>query len=347
MATLFATGIADLLAVTLRDLGRMRFQQIAQDLQDYEVFTKWFRRDKVAFDEGIGIQRTLMAKFESSQAAFVGLEQEDSVNIPDVLTTMTVDWRHAMTAWALEYRETLMNRGRAVVEKIIKPRRANALLALVSKLESGGWGSPASTSAKEPNGIRYWVVYNATDGFTGAAPTGHTLVGNVNLTTYPNFKNYSATYTTANRTDLIKKMRTAHRKIRFKSPISIQDYRRGRGDRYRIYTTETILSSLEDEGMAQNENLGRDLAQLDNTIVFRNHPVIWVPELDSLSGGPIYMIDHSTFYPVCLRGDFLRESRANQSATQHNVYRFFVDLTFNFVDVDRRRSAILATTTVA
>ena len=137
------------------------------------------------------------------------------------------------------------------------------------------------------------MVKNASTGFNGGAPSGHTTVAGVNLTETPNYKNYTAQYTNVNRTDLIKKMRTAHRKIRFKSPISINDYRNGRGDRYRIYTTESVLSSLEDEGFAQNENLGRDIAQLDNTIVFRNHPVIWVPKLDSDTQAPVYMIDHS------------------------------------------------------
>lgn len=342
MATLFATGIADLVASTLRDLGRLRFQQVAQEAQDYEVFSKWFRKDKVAFDSGIGIQRTLMTKL-SNAARHVGLLEEDSVNIPDILDTLQVDWRHAVTSWAFIYQETLMNRGRAMVLNVIEPRRADALISMVAELETRAWTSPSSTTSKNPNGLPYWVVKNATTGFNGGAPTGHTTVGGVSLTDSPNFKNYTAQYTNVNRTDLIKKMRTAHRQIRFKSPISIRDYRMGRGDRYRIYTTESVLSSLEDEGFAQNENLGRDLAQLDNTMVFRNHPIIWVPELDDDTSNPVYMIDHSSFMPVCLRGDYLRESRADRSPTQHNVFQFFVDLTYNYICVDRRRQAVLYT----
>ena len=342
MATLTATGIADLAAVTLRDLGRLRFQQIAQSIQDYEVFSKWFRKDKVAFDSGIGIQRTLMTKL-SNGARHVGLLEEDRVNIPDVLDTMTVDWRHVTTSWAFEYREVLMNRGKAMILNIIQPRRADAMISLVAELEEKAWSSPASTTTKLPNGLPYWVVPNATTGFNGGAPSGHTLVGNVSLTDSPNFKNYTARYTLVNRTDLIKKLRTAHRKIRFKSPISLRDYRLERGDRYRIYTTEAVLSSMEDEGTAQNENLGRDIAQLDNTIVFRNHPVIWVPELDDETNGPIYMIDHSSFMPVVLKGDYLRESRTDNAPNQHNVFQFFVDMTYNYLCVDRRRQALLTT----
>ena len=339
MATLTATGIADLVVTTLRDLGRLKFQQIAQSLQDYEVFSKWFRKDKVVFDSGIGIQRTLMTK-TSGAARFVGLLEEDSVNIPDVLTQLQVDWRHLTTSWAFIYQETLMNRGRAMVLNVIEPRRADALLSMVAEIEDKSWACPAYGTTKEPYGVPYWIVTNATEGFNGGAPSGYTTVGGVNPSTYTTWKNWTAQYVTVNRTDLLKKMRTAHRKCNFKSPININDYRGGNGNRYRIYAGETVVSSLEDIATDQNENLGRDIAQLDNTVVFRNHPIIWIPKLDADTTYPLYMIDHQSFMPVCLRGDYLRESQALRGPNQHNAFQFFVDLSFNFLCIDRRRNAV-------
>jgi hypothetical protein len=238
------------------------------------------------------------------------------------------------------YQEVLMNRGRAMVLNIIEPRRADALLSLVEEIEDKCWESPASASGKEPMGIPYYVVKNATTGFNGGLPSGHTTVAGVNITDVPNYKNYTGQYVNASRTDLIAAMRTAHRKCRFKSPINIDDYRKGNGDRYRIYVNESTIQDLENEGSAQNDNLGRDLAQLDNTLVFRNHPIIWVPKLDSDTTNPVYMLDMSSFYPVVLRGDYLRESPAAAAPHQHNAYQFFVDLTFNLLCVDRRRQAV-------
>jgi hypothetical protein len=49
---LSAQDIQDLVKSTLDDLMPMRFQQIADDLEYYEVFSKWFRKDKVDFDSG-------------------------------------------------------------------------------------------------------------------------------------------------------------------------------------------------------------------------------------------------------------------------------------------------------
>lgn len=343
MAVLTALDIADLVATTLRDLGPLRFQQIAQNLQYYEVFSKWFKKDKVVFDSGIGIQRTLMNALDSTSSKHVGLMDTDQVNIPDVLDQLQIPWRHAQTSWALIYQtDILMNRGKSLILNVIKPRRAAALLGLVEELEERAWGAaPASTDKLLPYSIQYWLVENATTGFNGGAPSGHTTVGGVSLTDSPTFKNYTADYNANTKGDLIKKLRTAHRKIRFKSPVTIQDYRGGVGDRYRLYVNENTISGFEDIGESQNENLGRDLASMDGTITFRRHPIIWVPKLDARTDDPVYMVDHSTFYPVCLRGDYLRESDATKAPNQHNVYQVFIDLTYNYLCVDRRRNAVI------
>ena len=116
---------------------------------------------------------------------------------------------------------------------------------------------------------------------------------------------------------------------------------------------------MEDIGEAQNENLGRDLASVeagagadigsvDMQLVFRRHPIIWVPQLDDTSvytaaTNPVYAIDHSTFYPVVLKGDYLREGDAEKVPNQHNVFRVFVDLSYNYMCIDRRRNALFAT----
>jgi len=345
MAVLTATDIADLVAGTLRDLGPMRFQQIAQTLQYYEVFSKWFRKDKVSFDSGIGIRRTLMSKLDSTSAKHVGLNAVDQVTIPDVLDQLTVDWRQAQTSWALIYQtDILMNRGKSLVLNVVKPRRAAALLGLVEELEDRAWGDAPSTTDKIlPYGVQYWIVENATTGFNGGAPGSHTTVGGVSLTDSPNFKNYTIRYAAVTKSDLVKKLRTMHRKIRFRSPITIDDYRGATGDRYRCYCNETVLSGLEDLGEGQNENLGRDIASMDGTITFRKNPIIWVPKLDERTDDPFYMLDHSTFYPVILKGDYLRESEATRAPNQHNIYQVFLDLSYNYLCLDRRRNGVATT----
>ena len=353
-----ATDIADLVAGTLRDLGRMKFEEIASNLQEYEVMQKWLRKDKVQFSDGIGISRNLMTKL-SNQAEHVGLLDTDSADIPDLMDTLTIDWRHAQSKWAFVYQELLMNRGQSLIFNVIKPRRTDSMISLAEELEGKAFSVPAVANKTEPFGLPYWVVYNATTGFNGGLPGSHTTVGGVSLTDSPNFKNYTVNYTSVTKADLIAKLRTMQRKVGWKPVVGTPNYSAafGGGARYRCYVNETVLLGLEDIGESQNENLGRDLApmggsnqvyEVDHTLTFRKYPIVWVPQLDDTSvftaaTNPFYLIDHSTFYPVCLKGDFLRESPPEKAPNQHNTFRVFVDLSYNFLCVNRRRNGIAAT----
>ena len=336
MAALTALDIQDLVKTTLYDLGRLKFQNIAQSLQDYEVFSHWFKKEKVSFDSGIGIQRTLMHKL-SGAASHSGLTDTDDVNIADVLSQLQVPWRLAKTSWGFIYQETLMNRGKSMILNVIEPRRADALISLVEEIENKCWASPSTTNTTEPYGVPYWIVQNATTGFNGGHPGSHTATGGIDRDVVTNFKNYTFQYATVSKNDMVKKLRTARRKCKFKSPITIHDYRGGKGDRYRLYVNESTMSDIEDVGESQNENLGRDIASLDGTIVFKNHPIVWVPKLDEQSNNPVYGLDHSVFYPVCLAGDYLRETDAEHAPNQQNVFQVHVFLSYNIVCVDPRR----------
>lgn len=345
MATLDANSILDLVKGTLKKLGRFKFEQIAQDLQDYEMMGRWLKEDKMQESGGIGIQRNLMTSY-SGDASHVGLFEVDNVNVSDVMAQMTVPWRHATTSYAYERREILMNSGdpKSMVFNIIKPRRAEKMISLAEELEDKAWAAPSTTSVTDPYGVPYYVVANDTTGFNGGNPGSHTSCAGINSTTTPGWKNYTAKYTSVTKTDLIKKMRAAHWNTRFMSPVDINDYRKGKGQRFRIYTTYDVLASMEDIGEAQNENLGRDIASMDGTITFRKHPIMAVPWLqNNVSNAPVYMIDHNTWYPVVLSGDYMHETPPKYKDSQHNVIVVHVDLSYNFVCVDRRRNAVLTT----
>ncbi len=351
MATLNAADISDMVKSTLRELGRMKFQQIAQDIQWYEIMGRWLKKDRVTMDDGYGIQKNIMTDTLGA-ASHVGLFETDDTDVGDHVRHLQVPWRHIQTKWAFEYRETLMNRGKSLIYNIIKPRRAGAMIDLAQELEDNAWAVPNSSDNKLPYGIPYWIVANATTGFNGGNPTGpdsnaHSTTGNIDADTYTTWKNYTAQYTDVTKNDLIKKLRTAHRKINFRSPVDINDYRTGNGQQYRLYTNEAQLNSIETLGENQNENLGRDIASMDGTIVFRKHPIVWIPKLDGGTSptNPIYMINHSCFQTVVLKGDYLRESDADKAPHQHNTFQVFVDMTYNYCCVDRRRQAVLVTST--
>jgi hypothetical protein len=339
-----ASDVPDIVVTTRAEEGRLRFQQIAQNLPFYEIFSRWFKRDKVMFSSGYKIQKTLMHKLNRAAAKHVGFLQPDAVNIIDVLTTMSVEWVHAQTDWGIIYQtDVLMNSGKELILNVIKPRRIASLLGLVEEIEEKGFGSaPGPSDTVNPWALKYWITYNATDGFTGGAPTGHATKGGINPTNIPNFKNYSITYAEVSDNDLVKKLRTMFRKCRFVSPISHPDYRGQIRDRYRLYCNEETISGFEDLVRSHNSNLGKDLAMFDGAAYIAGYPIIYIGELDNDSTtDPVYAVDHSTFYPVCLRGDYLRESGPTQGES-HNTWNCFTDMTYNVLDVDPRRSGVAA-----
>lgn len=334
--------IADLVVGTQRDLGRLKFQQIAQNVTDYELFPVWWKKDKVTFDSGIGIQKTLMNRLPDV-ARHVGWTEADAPAISDLLTTLNIPWRHATTSWSYKRQEMLMNRGKALITNVIQARRIGALTDQVETVEAAGWTAPTSSDDDtEPYGIPYFVVKNSTTGFNGGAPSGHTTVAGVNLTNTPTYKNYTGQYVTVSKADLIKKMRTMKRKTAFKSPIDSPDYFRGRGMRYRVYMNEATISTMEEVGESQNENLGRDIASIDGVnMAFRGHPLRYVPQLDGDTTNPVYFLDHSTWQVVALAGDFLRETAPIRDPEKHDWFTVYVDTTYNYLCLDRRRNGVL------
>ncbi len=352
MAILDASEIADMVVATLKNFKRMRFQQIAQTLQDYEMMSHWLRKDRVIVDDGLSISRTLMLKYGSS-AKRTGLFGTDVVNVYDHLANLSVPWRHVTANWAFEKREVLMNRGRSLLNKIVLPRRAGAMIALAELLETDAWKTLGASDDESPYGLPYYLVKDSSTGFNGGHASGHSSTAGINVSTYPNFMNYTFAYDSNGSTDfskntLIKPLRTMHRKLGWRSPVTTPDLGGTTTmNRYRLYVNEVVMAGLEEVGEQQNENLGRDIARYGgdrdiaaDTLVWRRHPIVWIPKLDDDSTNPLYAVDHSTFHPVVLRGDFLRESPAKEAPNQHNTIVIHVDLTYNFVCIDRRRNGV-------
>lgn len=338
MLTLADSDIRDLATGTLKELGRLRFNQIATRFQRYEVMSRIMKKDKVQFEDGTGIQRNFMVD-ENGAAKMVGLYATDTRNQTDVLSTVDIPWRHTNTHYLWERRELLVNNGKSRIVPLMKMRRAAAMISLAALMETEFWNKPSdSTDKLHVFGVPYWIVKNATLGFNGGAPTGFAS-GAGNLL-HDRWKNYTGQYVGVSKPDLIKKMRKAHRLCDFQSPTDIPDFREGAGDDYRIYMNETTISSYEDLAEGQNNNLGRDLAPMDDTTAFKRNPVRYIPYLDSDTTNPVYMINFADFYPVFLKGDYLREADPDNSGGSHNTWYVDIDLTWNVLCTNRRGQAV-------
>ncbi len=344
MPTLTHEDILDLVTTTQKNLGPMKWTEIATDLTHYEVLSKMMKKDKVKFFTGNGIQRNLMID-DSGAAHHTSMYATDNVNVDDVMTTFTVPFRHSTTNYAFDRREKEINGGPEQIVDLIKVRRADAMISLAKLMENTFWSKPEDSSDElTPWGIMYWLVYNATTGFNGGNPSGFTGgAGGVDSSTYTRWRNWTAQYTTADKTDLIKKMRKCHRQTDFVSPTDIPSYRGSVGQNWRIYVNEDTIEAMEDIGESTNENLGRDLAPYDGKMAFKSSPIIYVPKLNDLStSDPIVMMNWNVFDIFFLKGEHLREDGPLRSPTQHTVYNNHVDLSWNTCCLNRRRLGLIA-----
>lgn len=338
---LLATQLGDLVATSLRELGRAKWTDISSSIQKHTALRNLIKKHKITIDSGVGLQWDVMVG-QTGAAQNVGLAATDNVNITDVMTQAQADWRNSTTNWAIIGQEVQMNSTPARIVNLVETRRLGSMISLAELMEDNFWGPPvASTDNLTPWGINTWVVKNATEGFNGGAPSGYTSIG-LNPTTYPNWKNYTAQYTAVSRDDLIRKMRRAATFTGWEPTVDgIPDF--DTGDAVGIYTNYGVIGPLEEALESQNDNLGSDVASQDGKCMFRRQPVNWVPKLEADTTNPVYGIDWGVFTTFVLQGWWLKETRIEHYPGQHTLAVNFLDCTYNWVMRNRRTSWVIAT----
>lgn len=337
-----AGDITDLITITLKDLGRLKFTEIASSLTDYVALPNVLQKYKAQYQSGTGIQWNVMYA-QSEAAKNVGLYESDNVNIADVMTTANIPWRHCSTNYAFERREIQMNADPARIVELVKIRRADAMISMAELMETNLWSAPsASSDSLKPYGIPYWIVpATSGEGFNGKNPSGFSDSAGINsdLEKFSGWRNYNALYSNINKTDLVRKWRKAAVFTNFKSPVPHASY--NTGNNYGYYTNYDVIGRLEEVLEAQNDNLGNDIASKDGVLTFRQNPVQYVPKLDSETNDPVYGINWGVLKPVFLSGEYLREEGPTTVPGQHTTSQVFVDCTLNYMCTDRRRLFVL------
>jgi hypothetical protein len=347
MANLQADSIADLVTMTQKELGKLKWTDLTSDLQEYIFLPKILKKEKVQFGSGYGIQWNVMMDFNKN-ARHVGLYAKDIINIADSMKTATIPWRHCTVSYAIDRREIAMNREPSKIVDIVKNRRIQGMIDLANEVETAGWSAPPSSSDDVmPYGLDYWITITgatSTAGFNGTGATGFTTnVAGLNPATWPRWRNWNATYTSVTKASLIKLMREGAAKTFFIPPVEVSDY--NRGDRYVWYTNYTTLAKMEDLLEQQNDNLGKDLASMDGAVRFRKAPVVYAPYLDANTKGPVIGVNWGQFYPVFLSGEYLVEATQKPAPEQHTVLFTTIDLSWNLCCKDRRRQMRFQTST--
>ncbi len=344
MPPLTDNNIRDLATGTLKELGRGKFQQIAQRLREYPVMSSLIKKDRVVVDDGIGVQRNVMTE-HGNTAKQTGLWGQDNTNQTDYMRQITVPWRQTTVNMSWERRELLRNRGASAIFDLFESRYTSMIYDLADHMERQFWYKPdTGTDELDIWGLPRWVVKGTAgqEGFVGGDPYTGYGAGDLLVATAPKWKNYFADYAEASRYDLFRRMKKAARKIKFKAIRNLhKDYKRGADD-LRIFTNDAVADEMDEELLNRNDNLGNDLGTRFGSSKFMQKDVEPIDELNNDTSDPVYMLNFAYMNPIFLKGDYMRESEPDMLPYQHNVWAVFLDLTWNVMCVDRRRMAVFA-----
>jgi hypothetical protein len=254
-----------------------------------------------------------------------------------------VSARHINSHYLYDQREPSFQRGGTAIVDLVKTKYTAMMVSFYETLEELLWSKPTdSSNVKDPFGIAYWVVKNATEGFNGGNPTGFTD-GRAGISTadYPRWANWTAQYAAISKEDLIRKMRRAHRKSKFRSPVSHATPDLG-AMKNGIYANDTVIGLMEEILEAQNQNLGNDLASKDGRTMFKSTPLTYAPKLDDDSSDPIYMLDWKTLAVGIMAGWENNMTAPYMVPGKHLVRRVDLDASMNMVCTDLRRQTVIS-----
>jgi hypothetical protein len=351
MPAIQGADFADLIVTTLNQLGRLKFTDLMSTYQNTIALKRLIKKSKMTFEGGPAVEFRVITDTNGSARA-VGLAYVAISNIPNVMTFGQVPWRHVTWNWSMERRILAMNAGTAQkITDIIKVERVAAMGDAIKMFERFFWRVPATTDTLTPYGIPYYVVKSATaatsanaDGFNGLVPAGYTTVAGLNPTTYPQWANYADAYTTVSKDDLIRKMRRACRYTEW-TPLVDDIPQYSTGDDYGIYTNYPVMGAMEEILESQNENLGPDVASMDNKTVFQRTPITWVKELDLDTTNPVYGLNWGEMKTMGLTGEWMKETMVPVNPNQPTVQTTHTDCTYNLLCRNRRKQYVLSTGT--
>lgn len=320
---------------------RGAFVDMQTDLTDHVAVREIWEKRKKKFNGGKAWEVEYQMDHNHS-AKSVGLYETDGSSMGDTMAKGEVEPRHVNAHYIYDLREKAFQRGGTSIVDFIKTKYSGMMVSFYEYLEQLLWGKPDDDDdERTPYGLAYWIVRGATEGFTGGNPAGFPNGrAGIDSNKWPRYKNYSAPYAELSDEDFVDKAVRAHRKSKFRSPLShatpkLSDMKNG------IYTNDTVISTLERLLKKSNMNLGNDIAAKEGKLLFKGTPVQYAPYLDEDAQDPWFMIDWAWMVLGTMPGWENNLSKPYMVPNKHNVRRVDLDASMNLFCSDPRRQTVL------
>ncbi len=341
MPTLQYADIDDAVLLTQQNLVKKgAFLDLQTDLTDHVAVREMWKNRTKKFDGGHPWR--FQAQIDHNYSArTVGLFETDGSSLTDTMIQCEVVARHLNAHYIYDNREPDFQRGGHKIVDLVQTRYVAMMVSLYELMETILWTKPAtSADEKTPYGITYWITKAAAEGFNGVDPDGFaTGRGGKSSTDYTRWANYGSPYVDVSKEDLVRKMRTGHRKTRFRSPVSHAQPDLG-SMKNGVYTNNAVIGLLEEILESQNMNLGNDVASKDGRTLFKGTPVTYAPKLDDDTSNPVYTLDWQWLTIGVMSGWENQLTKPYMVPGKHNVRRVDLDCTLQMVCTNLRKQAV-------
>ncbi len=343
MGVLQYKDIDDAVLLTQQNLiERGAFLDMQTDLTDHVAVREIWKDRQKKFDGGDDWEFDIQTD-QNHTARTVGLYETDGSSETDSMCKGTMSPRHVNAHYIYDQRLKAFHRGGKAIVDLVQTKYTGMMVSFYELLESLLWGSPAADNEKDPHGISFWVQKAATEGFTGVDPTGYEAIGRAHIksSVQPRWKNWAAPYNEVSKEDLIRKMRRAHRKTNFRSPLSHAQPTLG-PMKNGIYTNDSVIGICEEILESQNMDLGNDMASKDGRSLFKGTPLTYAPYLDADTSNPLYMLDWQWIAVGVMPGWENNLTAPYMVPGKHLVRRVDLDATLELVCTNLRRQAVFS-----
>jgi hypothetical protein len=341
MAQLSPQDQADVVEAYHADFGGPEFTQIAQRLQDYPNARMMLEEDRVRKTSGTKIQRPVFSK-KGPKAQTLGMYGLIDPTVTDHSMHVTSHWTRSARPWSWEDWEIITATTGNQIFDMLEMRQQDAMLGMVELIEDEMFEIPTVGDNLSLLGYPIWFVYNGTDGFTGGAATGHTLVGGVDISVHDTFKNYNVTYTNVTEDDFIAKLLKATVFTGWKSPVTKEDFLSPRGRDFLFQTDYDTKAALVAALRLRNDQLGFDVSKGYGEDNLFGHRIWYVPKFNELSGNPIMGINRQFMEFHVQAGGELKTKEFPQWSKQPTTNTKVLVFHYGMVCTDRRAQLMAA-----
>jgi hypothetical protein len=330
-----------------------KWQDISLPLQQYYFASRLF--DKAKKEEMFGSLCKWKIKVRNpDNFQVVGLYHRDSSNRVNMIDEGEMKWAMTTTNYHYDIDEEVFGQGCEQIVNYIKLREDSMMDSFFAGMEDLMFGTGPSSPTQSPNppaSLLHWITANmtdttsnnATEGFTGVEPYGFSSVGvgGISTTDYPAWKNRAFPYAAVTHEDFVKKIIRSMDLCEFTPPIARPDIAPSRPD-WELLTTLSRVEECRDLLQAGNDNIGKDLATYQNTVLIRGVPMVQVPawqssaSINKRTDGIVLGVNWPTFKWFYKSGRSQRKRAPFQHPEMSNVRVRCMDDTGQIVCFNRR-----------